>query len=89
MKISYDETKDILSFVFADTGITTRDLGEGFSAVYDADGRLARLAIHEAVARAAGQEIFRQIVIEGIGPFAVADPLIIIPRLFGDAELLD
>ena len=42
MKISYDPEVDALSITFRETTVTTKHLGEGIAADYDADGKLAR-----------------------------------------------
>ena len=39
MKITYDPEVDALSITFRDTTVTTKELGEGIAADYDADGR--------------------------------------------------
>ena len=89
MKISYDATTDTLSLSFSDAAISSRDLGDGISVEYDAEDNLARVVIHQVTASAAGKDVFRQIVIEGIMPFAKNDPLIIVPRLFEGTQISD
>lgn len=89
MKIFYDVQADVLNIVFRDTGVITRDSGEGIIAEYDDQGQLARVQIHQAMTTAAGKEVFRQIVVEGIGPFVEHSPLIIVPRLFEGSQLMD
>ena len=86
MKISYDLEQDTLSLVFSESGIFTRELGEGFVAEYDAEGQLTRVQIPHAMKTSQGKEVFRQLVVEGIGPFGKNDPLLILPRLFENAE---
>ena len=68
MKISYDAEVDALSITFRETTVTTKHLGEGIAADYDAEGQLAGLEILDAVKRFGGKETLRQVVIEGIGP---------------------
>ncbi len=89
MKISYDARADVLTLVFRDTGIITRDSGDGINAEYDDQGQLSCVRIHQAMTTAAGREVFRQIVVEGIGPFVEKSPLIIVPRLFEETEMSD
>jgi YD repeat-containing protein len=81
MKISYDANTDVLSIVFTDTSVVTHELGEGFAAECDGEGRLTRVEIPNALSTSLGKDVFRQLVVEGIGPFAKNDPLIILPRL--------
>jgi len=70
MKISYDSEVDALSITFRETTVTTKSLGEGIAAEYDAEGRLAGLEILDAVRRFGGQDTLRQVTFEGIGPAA-------------------
>jgi hypothetical protein len=51
-------------------------------AEYDPQGQLTRVEIPHISDTSLGKEVFRQLVVEGIGPFAKSDPLIILPRLF-------
>lgn len=85
MKISYDPELDTLSLVFTDTGTFSHELGEGFVVEYDAEGHLTRIEIPHAMSTASGKDVFRQLVVEGIGPFSKNDPLLILPRLFESA----
>ncbi len=41
MRITYDQNVDALYIRFKETTVTTKHLGEGIAADYDADGRLA------------------------------------------------
>lgn len=68
MKISYDSEVDALSITFRETTVTTKHLGEGIAADYDADGKLAGIEILDAIKRFGGKETLRQVVIEGLGP---------------------
>ena len=68
MRISYDAEVDALSITFRETTVTTKHMGEGIAADYDADGMLAGIEILNAVNRFGGKETLRQVVIEGIGP---------------------
>jgi len=89
MKILYDAEADVLSIVLSQTGTAVQEAGEGIHVVSDPEGRLAEVRIQGVAARAATDEVFRQIVLEGIGPWGKADPLIIVPRLFAGSKLVD
>lgn len=67
MKITYDPEVDALSITFRDTTVTTKELGEGIAADYDADGRLAGIEVLDAAARFGGPETLRRVVLEGVG----------------------
>ena len=54
MKISYDSAVDALSITFRETTVTTKHLGEGIAADYDADGKLAGIEILDAIKRFGG-----------------------------------
>ena len=56
MKISYDSEVDALSITFRETTVTTKHLGEGIAADYDADGKLAGIEILDAIKRLAGKK---------------------------------
>ena len=68
MKIAYDPEVDALSITFRETTVTTRHLGEGIAADYDADGKLAGIEVLDASRRLGDKETFRQVVLEGVGP---------------------
>jgi uncharacterized protein YuzE len=68
MKISYDAEVDALSIIFRETTVTTKELAEGLAAEYDADGRLAGIEILDVAKHFGGQDVLRQVVIEGVGP---------------------
>lgn len=72
MKITYDSEVDALSITFRETTVTSENIAEGIAADYDAEGRLAGIEILDAVKRFGGRETLRQVVIEGIGPSAIA-----------------
>lgn len=72
MKITYDSEVDALSITFRETTVTNEHIAEGISVDYDSDGRLAGIEILDAAMRFGGQETFRQVVIEGIGPLVHA-----------------
>ncbi len=68
MRITYDRQVDALYFRFRDTTVTTKHLGEGIAAHYDADGRLAGIEILDAVRRLGDPAVLRQVILEGVGP---------------------
>ncbi|HEX9270872.1 MAG TPA: DUF2283 domain-containing protein [Candidatus Binatia bacterium] len=68
MKISYDSEVDPLSITFRETTVTTKHLGEGIAADYDAEAKLAGIEILDAIMRFGGKETLHQVVIEGLGP---------------------
>ena len=68
MRISYDPEVDALSIIFRETTVTTKQLAEGLAAEYDADGHLAGIEILDVARRFGGQDVLRQVVIEGMGP---------------------
>ena len=72
MKISYDPEVDALSIIFRETTVTSKHLGEGITADYDCDGRLACLEVLDALKRSGDEGTFKQVVIEGIGPAVAA-----------------
>lgn len=67
MKITYDPEVDALSIIFTETTFTTKSLGEGIAADYDAYGQLAGIEILDAVKRFGGPETLRQVILERIG----------------------
>ena len=67
MKISYDAEVDALSITFRETTVTTRELGDGIAADFDADGNLAGIEVLDAIKRTGSSDTFRQIVLEGVG----------------------
>jgi uncharacterized protein YuzE len=74
MRISYDAEVDALSIVFRETTVTTRELADGVAGEFDADDRLAGIELLDATARFGDSSTVRQIVLEGIGPGAPAEP---------------
>ncbi len=67
MKISYDVEVDALSITFSDTTTTTQHVAEGIAIDYDPTGKIAGIEILDATKRFGGQEILRQVIIQGIG----------------------
>ena len=67
MRITYDPEVDALYILFKETTVTTRDLGEGIAADYDAEGRLAGIEILDAAARLGDPRAFGQVTLENVG----------------------
>jgi uncharacterized protein YuzE len=68
VKITYGSEVDALSITFREITVTTKHLGEGITADYDADGKLAGIEMLDAIKRFGGKDTLRQVVIEGLGP---------------------
>ena len=68
MKITYDPQVDALYIRFKDTTVTTKHLGEGIAADYDADGLLAGIEILDAVKRLGDPAVFKQVTLENLAP---------------------
>ncbi|MGB2693986.1 MAG: DUF2283 domain-containing protein [Dehalococcoidia bacterium] len=66
MRITYDPEVDALYIRFQETTVTTKHIGEGLAADYDADGHLAGIEILDAAKRLGGREVFRQVVLEDL-----------------------
>jgi len=68
MRITYDREVDALYFRFRETTVTTKHLGEGIAADYDAEGRLAGIEILDALKRLGDPGALGQVILEGVGP---------------------
>ena len=68
MRITYDREVDALYFRFRETTVTTKHLGEGIAADYDADGRLAGIEILDAIRRLGDPTVLQKVILEGVGP---------------------
>ena len=66
MRITYDSEVDVLYIRFRETTVTTKHLGEGLAADYDADGHLAGIEVLDAVKRLGDKDAFRQVVLEDV-----------------------
>jgi uncharacterized protein YuzE len=75
MKIRYDPEVDALSILFCETTGTTNELTEGITAEYNEKGHLVGLEILDAVKRLGNANVFRQVILEGLGPAAPALPI--------------
>ncbi|HIE36336.1 MAG TPA: DUF2283 domain-containing protein [Candidatus Omnitrophica bacterium] len=67
MRITYDPEVDALYIMFKETKVTTKQIGEGIAADYDAEGKLAGIEILDAVKRLGDKSIFKSITLEKIG----------------------
>ena len=66
MKITYDREVDALYIRFVETTLTTKHLAEWIAADYDADGRLARIEILDAIKRLGDQAALKQVILEDV-----------------------
>ena len=66
MRITYDPEVDALYIRFRETTVTTKHVGEGLAADYDADGHLAGIEILDATKRLGGRDVFKQVVLEDV-----------------------
>ena len=66
MKITYDAEVDALYIRFREATVTTKHIGEGLAADYDAEGHLAGIEILDAAKRLGGRDVFRQVVLEDV-----------------------
>ena len=68
MKITYDPEVDALYIRFKESTVTTKRLGEGIAADYDAEGFLAGIEILDAVKRLGDASVFKQVILESVTP---------------------
>jgi len=68
MKITYDPEVDALYIRFKESPVTTKRLGEGIAADYDAEGFLAGIEILDAVKRLGDASVFKQVILESVTP---------------------
>jgi uncharacterized protein YuzE len=68
MKITYDPEVDALYIRFKESTVTTKRLGEGIAADYDAEGFLAGIEILDAVKRLGDSSVFKQVTLESVTP---------------------
>ena len=67
MRISYDPKSDALSIIFRETTATIRELAEGVTGEFDAEGQLIGLEVLDAGTRFGDSSTLRQVILEGIG----------------------
>lgn len=68
MKITYDAEVDALYICFKESTVTTKRLGDGIAADYDAEGFLAGIEILDAVKRLGDSSVFKQVTLESVPP---------------------
>ncbi|MFZ0419179.1 MAG: DUF2283 domain-containing protein [Candidatus Sulfotelmatobacter sp.] len=68
MRITYDQNVDALYIRFKETTVTTKHLGEGIAADYDADGLLAGIEVLDAVERLGDPSVFKRVTLETLRP---------------------
>jgi uncharacterized protein YuzE len=66
MRITYDQNVDALYTRFNETTVTTKHLGEGIAADYDANGRLAGIEILYAVKCLGDPNVFKRVTLEDV-----------------------
>jgi uncharacterized protein YuzE len=66
MRITYDPEVDAMYIRFHETTVTTKHLGEGIAADFDADGHLAGIEILDVSKRLGKKEIFKQVILEDV-----------------------
>jgi uncharacterized protein YuzE len=66
MRITYDQNVDALYIRFKDATVTTKHLGEGIAADYDADGFLAGIEVLDAVKRLGDSSAIRRVTLEDV-----------------------
>jgi len=66
MRITYDQNVDALYIRFKEATVTTKHLGEGIAADFDADGRLAGIEVLDAVKRLGDPIVFKRVKLEDV-----------------------
>ena len=66
MRITYDQNVDALYIRFKETTVTTKHLGEGIAADFDADGRLAGIEVLDAAKRLGDPSEFKKVTLEDV-----------------------
>ncbi len=66
MRITYDQNVDALYIRFKEATVTTKHLGEGIAADFDADGRLAGIEVLDAVKRLGDPSVFKKVTLEDV-----------------------
>jgi len=66
MRITYDQKVDALYIRFKESTVTTKHLGEGIAADYDAEGRLAGIEVLDAVKRLGDASAFKKVTLEDV-----------------------
>ena len=66
MKITYDAEIDALYIRFKESTVTTKRLGEGIAADYDAEGFLSGIEILDAVKRLGDSSVFKEVILKSV-----------------------
>jgi len=66
MTITYEQNVDALYIRFKETTVTTKHLGDGIAADYDADGHLAGIEVLDAVKRLGDRSAFKRVTLEDV-----------------------
>lgn len=66
MRITYDQKVDALYIRFKETTVTTKHLGEGIAADFDADGRLAGIEVLDALKRLGDPNVLKRVTLEDV-----------------------
>lgn len=66
MRITYDQKVDALYIRFKETTVTTKHLGDGIAADFDADGRLAGIEVLDAVKRLGDPNVLKRVTLEDV-----------------------
>jgi uncharacterized protein YuzE len=66
MRITYDQNVDALYIRFKEITVTTKHLGEGIAADFDAEGHLAGIEVLDAVKRLGDPSAFKKVTLEDI-----------------------
>ncbi len=66
MRITYDHEVDALYIMFKEAKVTTKRIGEGIAADYDAKGRLAGIEVLDALRRLGDKSAFKKVTLEEI-----------------------
>ena len=67
MHITYDPEVDALYIRFEEATVTTKKLGDGIAADYDAEGKLAGIEILDCLKRFGDKATFKKVTLEEIG----------------------
>jgi uncharacterized protein YuzE len=66
MRVTYDRNVDAQYIRFKETTVTTKHLGEGIAADYDADGHLAGIEVLDAVKRLGDPSVLKRVTLEDV-----------------------
>lgn len=66
MRITYDPKVDAMYIRFQETTVSTKHLGEGIAADFDAEGYLAGIEILDVLKWLERKDIFKQVILEDV-----------------------